>query len=109
MPAKKSQSKSPTSSLKAANAKLRGEIKKLRRERDEALEQQAVTSQVLGVIAGSPTELQPVLDEVVANAVRLAGAKKGHIYQYDGEFLRHIANYNESPEEIATMRDLPFR
>jgi signal transduction histidine kinase len=85
-----------TTELERSNSDLR-----------EALEQQTATSEVLGVIAGSPTELQPVLDTVVANAVRLAGAKKGHIYQYDGEFLRAVANYNESLEEIEIIRELP--
>jgi GAF domain-containing protein len=109
MPTKKSPSQPRRSSLKETNAKLVRENRQLRRERDEAREQQTATSEVLGVIAGSPTEIQPVLDTVVANAVRLAGAEKGHIYQYDGEFLRVVANCNESPEEIAVMRDLPIR
>jgi GAF domain-containing protein len=63
----------------------------------------------LGVIASSPTDIQPVLDAVVANAVRLAGAKKGHIYQYDGEALRAVANYNETLEEIEIIRELPVK
>ncbi|HLN97903.1 MAG TPA: GAF domain-containing protein, partial [Pyrinomonadaceae bacterium] len=75
----------------------------------EALEQQTASSDVLRVIASSPTELQPVLDTVVANAVRLAGAKKGHILLYDGEFLRLAAHCNESPEEVAIQRDMPVR
>ena len=40
---------------------------------------------------------------------RLAGAEKGHIYQYDGEFLRSVAYFNETAEEIAVMRDQPIR
>jgi GAF domain-containing protein len=75
----------------------------------EALEQQTASSDILRVIASSPTELQPVLDTVVANAVRLAGAKKGHILLYDGELLRLAAHCNESPEEVAIQRDMPVR
>ena len=62
---------------------------------------------MLRVIASSPTELQPVLDALIANAVRLAGAKQGHIRQLDGELLRAIAYYNESPEQIALLRENP--
>jgi GAF domain-containing protein len=77
---------------------------RLFQELKESLEQQTATSDVLRVIAGSPTELQPVLDAVTESAVKLAGAKQGHIRQYDGEFLRLVASYGESPEEIAVFQ-----
>ena len=70
----------------------------------EALEHQTATSDVLRVIAGSPTELQPVLDAVTESAVKLAGAQRGHIRQYDGEFLRLVASYGESPEQLAVFQ-----
>src|SRR5262249_32672937 len=60
---------------------------RLFQELKESLEQQTATSEILGVIASSPTDIQPVLDTVLANAVKLAGAKQGHLRQYDGEFL----------------------
>ncbi|HEY7555578.1 MAG TPA: GAF domain-containing protein [Candidatus Binatia bacterium] len=91
------------------NVRLFKELQERNAELREALERQTATSEVLGVIAGSPTELQPVLNTVVANAVRLAGAEKGHIYQHDGEFLRVTAFYNESLEEIALLRELPIK
>ena len=75
----------------------------------ESLEQQTATSEVLRVIASSPTELQPVLDTVIANAVTLAGAKQGHIRQYDGEFLRVVAHYNETADQIAKLQATPTR
>ena len=85
--------------LSDKSAKLESSNSELR----EALEQQTATSEVLQVIASSPTDLQPVLDTVIANAVRLAGAKQGHIRQYDGEFLQLVAHYNETPETIESL------
>src|SRR4030095_11145235 len=66
------------------NVRLFQELQERNRDLTEALEQQTATGEVLRVIASSPTELQPVLDTVIANAVRLIGAAHGNIRQYDG-------------------------
>ncbi len=91
------------------NVRLFQELQARNRDLTEALEQQTATSEVLRVIASSPTELQPVLDTVIENAVTLAGAKQGHIRQYDGEFLRVVAHYNETAEQIAKLQATPTR
>jgi GAF domain-containing protein len=80
----------------------------LRRELAEVREQQAATGEILRVIASSPTELQPVLDTLIANAARLSGAARGHVRQFDGEFYRVVAHYGETPEMIATLRANPL-
>src|SRR5688572_4724120 len=103
--------KKKKSSTAAELSRLKKELKRVtellearERELAEAFEQQTGTSDVLRVIAGSPTELQPVLDAVTESALKLAGAKQGHIRQYDGEFLHWVASYGESPEEIAVFQ-----
>src|SRR5215813_7244209 len=91
------------------NVRLLQELQNRNRDLTESLEQQTATGEVLRVIASSPTDLQPVLDTVIENAVTLAGAKQGHIRQYDGEFLRLVAHYNETAEQIAKLQDTPTR
>jgi GAF domain-containing protein len=90
------------------NVRLFKKLQERNRDLTEALEQQTATGEVLRVIASSPTELQPVLDTLLANAVKLSGAKQGHIRQSDGEFLRVVAHCNERPERIALLQSNPL-
>ncbi|MFB3120739.1 MAG: GAF domain-containing sensor histidine kinase [Candidatus Binatia bacterium] len=85
------------------------QIASLKREVAEGLEQQTATGEILRVIASSPTELQPVLDTLIANAVRLAGATRGHVRQYDRGFLRLVAHCGEAPERIAALQADPVQ
>ena len=91
------------------NVRLFQELQVRNRDLTEALEQQTATGEVLRVIASSPAILQPVLDTVIANAIRLIGAEHGHIRQYDGEFLQLVAYYNVSAEGAAAFRETPVR
>src|SRR6266436_9781513 len=57
------------------------------RERDEALEREKATAEVLQVISSSPGELEPVFQAILANATRICEAKFGTLFKYDGEGL----------------------
>jgi GAF domain-containing protein len=67
------------------NVRLFEDVQARTRELAEALEQQTATSEVLQVISSSPTDIQPVLDAVVASAARLCEARNADIWLRDGE------------------------
>src|SRR5262249_22348630 len=61
----------------------------------------------LGVISSSPTELEPVFQVMLANAVHVCEAKSGSLYLCDGDLLRQVARYNMPPELVTALRKLP--
>src|SRR5262245_45194671 len=70
---------------------------RLFQELKESLEQQTATSEILGVIASSPTDVQPVLNVVAENAVRVCGAEDALIWLVDGVGLRLVAKHGSLP------------
>src|SRR5262245_35450410 len=99
--------------LSQLKQELRRVSQKLESREDElaeALEQQAATSEILRVIASSPTDIQPVLDAVVESAARLCNATDGLIAHIDGDILLPgVAKYGSLPvpEARRISRDTP--
>jgi two-component system, NtrC family, sensor kinase len=80
-------------------ARLAEEVERERRALAQALEQQTATAEVLGIIARSPTELQPVLNTIAASAARVCGAADAVVRLVDGEWLTQVAISGELPND----------
>jgi signal transduction histidine kinase len=92
-------------------SQLKQEVERLRRELSEALEQQTATSEILRVLARSPTDLQPVLDTVAQNAARLCEANDAQILRVQSGMIRRVAAYGSlpvPPEGLPVSRGRPL-
>jgi two-component system, NtrC family, sensor kinase len=82
---------------------------RLKRERDEACQQQAATGEILRVIRASPTDVQPVFETIVRSAVSLCGSLYANVFRFDGELLHFIATHNMGPGEKIARKKYPMR
>ena len=73
---------------------LEEKLARAQRERDEALEQQRATAEILGVISSLPADVQPVFDTIVRNFVSLCGGIMGAVYTFDGELGQRFLDSN---------------
>ncbi|HET8877084.1 MAG TPA: GAF domain-containing protein, partial [Casimicrobiaceae bacterium] len=67
---------------------------RLFKQTQEALDRQTATSDILRVISGSPTDVQPVFDAIVEAALRLLPATFAVLLRRDGAFYRIGATAN---------------
>jgi signal transduction histidine kinase len=66
-------------------------------ETKEALERQTATSEILRVIARSPTDIRPVLDTIVEHAGRVCGAFDAIVFLVEGDQLVRTAHHGPVP------------
>ena len=81
---------------------------RLFQELKESLEQQTATSEILGVIASSPTDIQPVLDAIAENAARLCDASDAVIFRVSGDRQERVASYGSMPVLEETSNSINF-
>src|SRR6516162_970508 len=77
----------------APTVRAESESERLRRERDEALEQQAATSEILTVIRSSPSHVQPVFEAVAESAARLCESLDSSVWRREGDRQLLVAHH----------------
>jgi transcriptional regulator with GAF, ATPase, and Fis domain len=84
------------------------EVARFHRERDEALEREAATFEVLRLISKSPGNLELVFRSILENATRICEAKFGVLTLREGDALRVVAIHNAPPAYVELRTREPF-
>ena len=79
------------------NVRLFKELQERNAELREALEHQTATSEVLGIISRSPTDVQPVLDAIVESAARVCGIDDVVLRLREGNAMVSRAHFGPIP------------
>jgi len=79
------------------NVRLFDEVQAKTRDLTEALTYQTGSSNILKVIASSPTDVGPVLKAIVESACELCDADDAVVFLRDGDDLRHRAHHGPIP------------
>jgi signal transduction histidine kinase len=86
------------------NVRLFKELDARNSDLTESLEQQTATGEILRVISGSQTDVQPVFETIAENSLRLCDATFSTVFRFDGELIHLAALRNMSPEGAAAIR-----
>ena len=84
MPTKKPPAKNLLTAPRRSLAQLIRDNQELSRERDESLEREAATGDILRMIARAPADIQAVLDGIAERAAKLCDAEDAAIFRVDG-------------------------
>src|SRR5262245_18029783 len=91
------------------NVRLFDEVQARTRELSESLEQQTATSEVLGVISSSPSELDGVFQTMLGNATRICEAKFGALFLCEGDAFRRVSTHGVTPAVVEKVATGPHR
>ena len=83
-------------------------VARLNRERDEALQQQRATADVLKVISRSTFDLQVVFETLVESAAKLCEADFADIWRPNGSSYRVAASYQTTAAQKEYLATLPI-
>jgi GAF domain-containing protein len=87
------------------NVRLFTELDARNRDLTEALARETATGEILRVIAGSATDVQPVLDAVARSAGQLCETDNALVYLVEGSVMRLVAGHGAFPPvPIGTTR-----
>ena len=89
-----------------ASRRMRVPSPEVEQRLEEALEQQKATAEILSVISGARSDVQPVFETIAAAALRLCKAVSTNVFTFDGELI-HLATYvNTNPAYGDELRRL---
>ena len=97
-----------TGRLRESYAGLEQKVEARTRELNHSLEQQTAISEILRTIAGSPTDVQPVLDAIAERAARVCNADAASMHLTDDAVLRHIASRGTSGSPVGRVEEVPI-
>jgi GAF domain-containing protein len=90
------------------NVRLFTELQTSNHELTTALDTQTTTSEILRVIASSPTDIQPVFDAVVRNGARLCEAANASLHVREGEVMRKVAEFGHVSTRLTIGETRPI-
>src|SRR5215469_4345412 len=92
--------------LRQTVAALERKLEECAKERDEAQAQRTATSEILSVISGSPSDIRPVFEAIVAHAASLCEAEFSAVARFEDGLLHLVTLNNMSPDETAAFHSL---
>jgi two-component system, NtrC family, sensor kinase len=92
----------------AMQAEIAMKNARLLKETQEGLKRQTATSDILKVIANSPSNVQPVFEAMLDKAISLCGAKFGTLFLFDGKGFTVAADRNLPREYAKAQRGRSF-
>ena len=85
------------------NVRLFKELEARNAALTEALDQQTATSEILRVISGSQTDVQPVFSAIAVSAARFCRGARAGVFLYDGHLVSFTTSSHPTPERHALM------
>src|SRR6516165_10814316 len=101
---RKAKDQKPARHSSASVAGQETEVARFHRERDEALERETATAEVLRLISKSPGDLEIVFRSILEKATRICEAKFGTLYRFDGKAFHFAAEVGTPAEYVEFQR-----
>jgi signal transduction histidine kinase len=97
-----------TETLRESYAGLEQKVEERTKALNTSLQQQTAITEILRVIANSPTDVQPVLEAIAERAALLCNAAAASMYLTDGRVLRHLASKGPSADPVNRIEEVPI-